>query len=80
MVQRSGHEEQPAVSRELADGEAGVAHAESGMAAGFDVGRRAAETEDQEVAEALLCCFQIERRVHRAQDVVAGDLAVEGSY
>ena len=48
-----------------------------GMAALVDIGLRAAETEHQEIAEALPRSFQIVRRVHGPQYVVAWDLAIK---
>ena len=48
------------------------------MAAAFDVGGGAAEAEDEEVAEAGFGAFEVGFGVHGAEDVVGGDLAVEG--
>jgi len=47
------------------------------MAALFDVARRAAETADQKVAEALFGPGQIVCRVHRPQDFVVRNTAIE---
>ena len=47
------------------------------MAALFDVGLRAAKTEDQEIAEPMFRAFQIVCRIHGSKDVVIGNLAVK---
>ena len=49
------------------------------MPALLDVARRPAEPADQEVAEALLGASQAAGRIHRAEDVVGGNLLVESS-
>ena len=48
------HDGEPSVARGLIDFESGVAHAEAGVAALFDVAHGAAEAADEEIAEALL--------------------------
>lgn len=72
------HEGDPAVAGKGVDGEGGVALAEAGVAALFDVGGWAAEAEDEEVAEAGFGAGKVVGGVHGAEDVVGGDLAVEG--
>ena len=72
------HQSQPTVAGFAADGETDVAHAQSGMAAGFDISRRASEAEDQKVAEALLGAGEIFFSVQRAQKIVKRNAAVEG--
>lgn len=47
------------------------------MAALLDISLRSAESTDEEVAQALPGSIQFFRRVHRAKDVVAGNLLVE---
>ena len=72
------HEGDPAIAGFGVNGEWAVAHAETGMAALFDVGLRAAEAEDEELTKAGFGAVEIIRGVHGADDVVSGDLAVEG--
>jgi hypothetical protein len=48
------------------------------VAALGDVALRAAEAADQEVAQALLGAGEIVRRIHRTEQVVAADPAIEG--
>jgi len=55
-----------------------MADAQPGVAALFDVDLRAAESPDQEIAQALLRTFEIVRRVHGPKDVVGRNLAVKG--
>lgn len=55
-----------------------MAHAETGMAALFDVGLRTAEAEYEELAKAGFGAVEIGGGVHGADDVVSGDLAIEG--
>ena len=78
FVQGRVHQSQPTVAGGAADGEPDVAHAQSGMAAGFDISRRAAEAEDQKVAEALLGAGEVFFTVHRAQKIVMRNAPVEG--
>ncbi len=47
------------------------------MAALFDVGLRAAETENQEIAQAPLRSYEIVSRVHGPEDIVGRNLAVK---
>lgn len=47
------------------------------MTALFDVSRWAAKAADEEVPEARFGAGEIVRRIHRSEDVVAGDLRVE---
>jgi hypothetical protein len=54
-----------------------MAHAQSRMPALFDVSLWAAETVNQEIAQALLGCNKIVWRVHRTQDTVSGYSSVE---
>ena len=77
FVERSRHQLEPAIACPLSDGEWRVTHAQTWMTALFDVRLRAAEAENEEIAEPLFRAFQIPRRVHRPQNVVAGYLAVK---
>ena len=72
------HERHPSIAGFGVNGEWAVAHAETGMAALFDVGLRTAEAEDEELAKAGFGTVEIIRGVHGADNVVSGDLAVEG--
>jgi len=54
-----------------------VAHPEARVAALLDVALRAAEAADQKVTQPLLGGGEIASRIHRAEDLVAGDLPVE---
>ena len=77
--ERGVHHFDPAVTGLLVDGEREVAHAQTRVAALFDVTLRASEAEDQEVAQTLLGPRKIVGGIHRAKDRVSGDLAVEGA-
>ena len=77
FIQRAGHQLQPAVARRLSDGKWRVADAQPGMAALLDVGLRAAETENQEIAQPLSRAFQIFCWIHGPEDVVARNLAIK---
>ena len=72
------HEDEPAVPGGRGDGEGGVAHAEGGMAALFDVAGRSAEAADEKIAEAKFGAGEVVGGVHGAEEVVGGDLGVEG--
>jgi hypothetical protein len=82
LFERGFHEVDPGVAGGVIDGEGVVAHAEAGVAAGFDVVVGSAEAEDEEVAESEACGFHVGAAirlfVHGAEDGVGGDLAVEG--
>jgi hypothetical protein len=77
FVERAGHQLEPAIARRLTDGEGRMADAQPGMTALFNVGLRTAETKDEEIAEPLPRSFQILRRVHRPENVVARDLSIK---
>ena len=47
------------------------------MAALFDVDLRTTETADEEIAEPLLCAFQIMGRIHGPKNVVIRNLAIK---
>jgi hypothetical protein len=47
------------------------------MSALFDVDLRTAEAADQKIAEPLLRSFQVVRRIHGPEHVVAWNLAIE---
>ena len=72
------HERDPSIAGFGINGEWAVAHAETGMAALFDVGLRTAEAEDEELTKAGFGAVEIIPWVHGADDVVSGDLAIEG--
>ena len=73
------HQGDPAVSSGLSDREGGVADFEAGVASFLDVGVGAAEAEDEETGQALFGGGECLGGVHRAEDVVAGDLTIEES-
>ena len=52
-------------------------HAQPRMPSGFDVPGRSPETKDQEVAQPLLSLSQIRSPVHRPQNVIVRDAAIE---
>ena len=54
-----------------------MAYAQPGMAALFDVGLRAAKTEDQEIAQSIPRGFEIVRGVHGPEDIIGRNLAVK---
>jgi hypothetical protein len=56
---------------------AGVPHAQSGMAARFDISRRSSEPEDQKVAEAMFGAGEIVFSVHRPEKIVMRNPPVE---
>jgi hypothetical protein len=59
--------------------ERGVTHAEARMTALLDVPLRTAESEDQEIPEALFSPVEIVLWIHWAQDFVISDLSIKGS-
>lgn len=71
------HQFDPAVARGLSDGEAGMAHPQPGMAALFEVARHPSETEEQEIAQALLGSGEIVVLVHGPEDVILRNPPVE---
>jgi hypothetical protein len=77
FVQGRAHQPQPAVAGFVANGEPGVPHPQSGMAAGFDISRRPSEPEDKKVAEALFGASEIVFSVHRPQKIVMRNPPVE---
>ena len=76
----SVHELHPAVASGLIDTEGKVAGAKAGMAAFGDVMLRAAKTIDQETTKPFFGSFAFMRGIHRAKNVVAADLSIEGSH
>ena len=76
---RFAHQREPPVAGCLIDGEGRVPRTKARMTTLFDVPWRAAEPADQKVAEPLLGTRKIVRRVHRPEDVVVRDTAIERS-
>ena len=72
------HDQEPAVAGGGGDGERGVAHAEGGVASLFDVARRTAEAADEKISEANFGAGEVVSGIHGAEEVVGGDLGVEG--
>lgn len=77
FVERAIHELEPAVAGGGSDGERGVAHAEPGVSAGFEIGGRASEAEHEKIPQAALRSVEIVRVIERSKNLVARDLAVE---
>jgi hypothetical protein len=50
------------------------------MAPLLDIPRRSSKSKDEEVSKPLFRSIQILRRVHRAKDIVTGNLPVKGSH
>lgn len=71
------HQLHPAVASGLIDHKGRVAHTEAGMAAVFDVSLRTAKTVNEKTPEALFGTGKIAPAIHRAEDLVAGDLLIE---
>jgi hypothetical protein len=72
------HELDPAVTGAFVYLKGCVAHAEAGVTALVAVGGGAAETLDEEEAEAFFGAGEVVLGVERAEDVVGADAAVEG--
>jgi hypothetical protein len=70
----------PPIAPALVDGKRHVPHAQAGMAALLDVAWRATEASDQKIAQPHLGPGQVVGRIHRAKDVVARHLGVEGAH
>lgn len=77
FLQSSIHQPDPAVARGLINRKRRVAHSQPRMAALLDIGGRSPESINQEIAKPLFRAFKVVRRIHRAQNVVGGDLPVE---
>jgi len=71
------HQREPAIARRLVDVKRRVPGSQAWMAALFDVARRAAETADQKVAEALFGSGHVVGGVHRPENLVVRHAAVE---
>ena len=74
------HELHPSITRCLADGKRRMTHSQSRMAALLDVVLRSAETENQEVAEALFGSLHILFRIHGPENVIVRHLLVERGH
>jgi hypothetical protein len=77
VLEGAFHQRHPAISRALVDGKRQVTHPKARVSALFEISRRSAEPNNQEVTQPLLGAGQIVRRVHRPQHLVSGDLRVE---
>ena len=71
------HQLHPSIARALIELERHVPHAQARMAALLDVSLRPAKAADQEILQPLFSALQIRFRVHRAKNVVAGNLPVK---
>ena len=72
------HQRDPAVAGVDVDRETTVAHAEAGMAALLDISGGAAEAEDEELPKPGFGAVEIGGGIHGAEDVICGNLPVEG--
>lgn len=70
----------PAVASFLVDGKRDVPHAQARMAALLQVSGGSAESHYQEVAQALLGFGKIASGVHRREDLILRNLAVERAH
>jgi len=61
----------------LADGKRRVAHAQPWMAELFDIQRRSSKPINQEIAQPLFRARKVVYRIHRAENVILGNLPVE---
>lgn len=77
FIQGAIHQLNPPVASALPDRKRGVTHAEAGVTALFDVERRPPESIHQKVLEPLFRSLEIVRGIHRTQNIIAGNLAVE---
>ena len=77
VLEGAFHQRHPAVSRALVDGKRHVTHPQARVSALFEIARRSAEANNEEVTQPLLGAGQIVRRVHRPQNLVSRDLRVE---
>src|SRR6185437_3922138 len=77
FIERVVHQLQPAVARGLVNLKRQVAHAKPGMAAFFDVSRRASEAANQKHAQAPFRALQIFTRIHWPENTVTGNLPVK---
>lgn len=77
LVKSSIHQLNPAVAGCLINRKRSVAHSEPRMAALLDIGWRSPKSINQKIAKPLFRAFKVLRRIHRAQNVVGGDLPVE---
>ena len=77
FVECARHDPEPPIASSLSDAKRGVPHSQARMTPFFDIRLRTAESKNEEIAEPVLSAFQIARRIHRAENFVARDLAVE---
>jgi hypothetical protein len=77
FVEGSLHQLKPSIAGRLSNCKRGMADTQAGMAALFDISLRPAKTSDQEIPQPLFRAVQIVRRIHRSQDFIAWNLAVE---
>ena len=80
LFERRLHQRHPPVTGGLIDGKWRMTLAQTRVPALLDVARWSAESADQEVFESLLSTGQIVSRIHRPQQVVVGNLRVEGAH
>ncbi len=73
------HQAHPSIAGRLIYRERRMPRAQAWMASLFDVIVRPPKPTDQEISEALLSTREILRCIHRPQEIILGDLAIEGS-
>lgn len=79
VAERRVHELEPAVARACVDRKRHVPHPQTWVPALLDVALGPTEAADQEVAQPCFGALEIVGGVHRAEDVVARHLRVEGA-
>jgi hypothetical protein len=72
------HEQHPAVTGGLVDGEGGMTSAECRVTSFLQVVLWSAESEGEEESESFFGACEVVRWVHGAEDVIERDAAVEG--
>lgn len=78
LVKRRIHELHPAVARGLINHERSMSHPQSWMSAALDIALRSAKAKDKEISQPFFSARQVLLRIHRAQNVVIRNTAVEG--
>ena len=77
FVERVRHERAPALARRTVDRERRVTQTEPRVTTLLDVTLGSAESSDQEIAKPLLGTGQVGGWIHRAENVVIGNLPIE---
>ena len=80
FVQRTVHQLDPSIPRRLIQLERHVTHAQPRMAALLFIPPWTTEPADQEITQPLFGAGEVVRRIHRPENVVRGNLAIEGGH